>query len=290
MSELALLRIREAKEQRLTRLDLGNCGLTELPDELFGLTWLEELNLGTEWYNPISNLTNLTNNIGTVNRIKNIPNKISSLNNLKALVICGVRGAKMPINDISNIGELKKLRLLNISGSLIENIDFIKSIPQLNYLICSNTKISNIDIVNELKNLIFLDVRVTNIKKIDLFCIKDLYKNTIFKILYPIELIVNPPREILKKGNEAINNYFNQIEKQGGTIDLYEAKLIIVGEGATGKTTLFEKLKDKNYQIGSPPKPTASTFTKAYPSNTPISETTLSTPISGILADKNSNT
>ena len=43
MSELALQRIREAKEQRLTRLDLGNCGLTELPDELFELTWLEEL-------------------------------------------------------------------------------------------------------------------------------------------------------------------------------------------------------------------------------------------------------
>jgi hypothetical protein len=39
MSALALQRIREAKEQRLTRLDLGNCGLTELPDELFELVW-----------------------------------------------------------------------------------------------------------------------------------------------------------------------------------------------------------------------------------------------------------
>jgi hypothetical protein len=37
MSELALQRIKEAKEQRLIRLDLGNCGLIELPDELFEL-------------------------------------------------------------------------------------------------------------------------------------------------------------------------------------------------------------------------------------------------------------
>ena len=37
MSELALKLIREAKEARATRLDLGNCGLTELPDELFEL-------------------------------------------------------------------------------------------------------------------------------------------------------------------------------------------------------------------------------------------------------------
>ena len=45
MSELALKLIREAKEKRLTRLDLGNCGLTELPDALFEWAWLEELAL-----------------------------------------------------------------------------------------------------------------------------------------------------------------------------------------------------------------------------------------------------
>ena len=44
MSELALKLIKEAKEKRLTRLDLGNCGLTELPDELFELEDLKEQN------------------------------------------------------------------------------------------------------------------------------------------------------------------------------------------------------------------------------------------------------
>ena len=43
MSNLAQQRIREAKEQKLTRLDIGNCGLTEIPEEVFELTWLEEL-------------------------------------------------------------------------------------------------------------------------------------------------------------------------------------------------------------------------------------------------------
>jgi hypothetical protein len=45
MSQLALQRIREAKEKRSTRLDIGNCGLTEIPVEVFELTWLEELML-----------------------------------------------------------------------------------------------------------------------------------------------------------------------------------------------------------------------------------------------------
>lgn len=37
MSQLAIDRIRAAKRNNDTVLDLGNCGLTELPDELFEL-------------------------------------------------------------------------------------------------------------------------------------------------------------------------------------------------------------------------------------------------------------
>ena len=50
MSELALRLIAEnkaahARSKDATYLDLGNTGLTELPDELFGCTWLEILDL-----------------------------------------------------------------------------------------------------------------------------------------------------------------------------------------------------------------------------------------------------
>jgi hypothetical protein len=44
MSEIALKRIREAKETRAYRLDLWNCELTELPQELAELTWLRSGN------------------------------------------------------------------------------------------------------------------------------------------------------------------------------------------------------------------------------------------------------
>ncbi len=43
MSELALALIREAKKNQSTFLDLGNCGLTELPAALFELVDLEVL-------------------------------------------------------------------------------------------------------------------------------------------------------------------------------------------------------------------------------------------------------
>ena len=50
MSELALKRIAEnkakhARGEDARMLDLGNCGLTEVPEEVGELVWLEELNL-----------------------------------------------------------------------------------------------------------------------------------------------------------------------------------------------------------------------------------------------------
>jgi hypothetical protein len=43
MSELALKLIDENKITRATFLDLGNCGLREVPDEIGDLVWIEVL-------------------------------------------------------------------------------------------------------------------------------------------------------------------------------------------------------------------------------------------------------
>jgi len=43
MSQLAQKLIAENKETKSTFLDLGNCGLTELPNELLDCYWLENL-------------------------------------------------------------------------------------------------------------------------------------------------------------------------------------------------------------------------------------------------------
>jgi internalin A len=50
MSELALQLIAENKESRDTFLDLGNCGLTEVPAEVRELVWLESLSFASKWY------------------------------------------------------------------------------------------------------------------------------------------------------------------------------------------------------------------------------------------------
>ena len=53
--------------------------------------------------------------------------------------------------------------------------------------------------------------------------------------------LTNPPPEIVQQGNEAILNYF--AERARGEVDhLYEAKMLILGEGGAGKTSLLRRL------------------------------------------------
>ncbi len=57
-----------------------------------------------------------------------------------------------------------------------------------------------------------------------------------------------PPLEVAVKGIAAIREYFRQVEVQG-TEQLFEAKLIIVGEPGAGKTSLAHKIIEPHFQL-----------------------------------------
>ncbi len=57
--EKALRLIEQAKQERALELDLEDCGLKKLPDELFELTWLESLELVSFKEGSISDISGL---------------------------------------------------------------------------------------------------------------------------------------------------------------------------------------------------------------------------------------
>ncbi|MGH1388489.1 COR domain-containing protein, partial [Kordia sp.] len=59
--------------------------------------------------------------------------------------------------------------------------------------------------------------------------------------------VKSPPEHILQLGNDAVIRYFEALERESVTeVQLLEAKVLLLGEGKTGKTSLRIKIEDEN--------------------------------------------
>ena len=143
MSELALQLIREAKEQRLTRLDLGFCGLTTLPEELFELEWLEELIIANHWFewqvDTQSWDIKQSQNKGAQNQIDAIPYQIRKLTKLIVLIAAGNK-----ILDLKPLSELLQLQTLDLSSNQISDVKPLSGLLQLKKLDLVDNQISDV--------------------------------------------------------------------------------------------------------------------------------------------------
>ncbi|MCB0644074.1 MAG: hypothetical protein KDC44_20655, partial [Phaeodactylibacter sp.] len=60
-----------------------------------------------------------------------------------------------------------------------------------------------------------------------------------------------PPEEIRKQGKEAVLRFLKELQEQGER-ELFEVKMLIVGEGETGKTTLWNLLQNPDHPVPDP--------------------------------------
>jgi internalin A len=177
-------RLKEALEYNLQRLDLSDCGLNEIPEQVFNLKGLVYLNLSSD-----SNSDEVFRN-----KIEVLPSRLTELKNLKTLDV-----GNNNITSISPKLGLIKLKTINLSNNKIEMIPF---------------EIAKINTLNTL----------------------DITKN-------PLQ---NIPPEIALRGLGPILNFIKELEEQDY---LYEVKLILVGEGRVGKTTIAKTLSLPDYSI-----------------------------------------
>jgi hypothetical protein len=273
-------RIEECKEKRLTELNLngwnapGKEKLTAIPAEVFELNWLEKLilryNQLSELPDSIGNLQNLfvldlrsnqlrelPDSIGNLqnlsgidlnsNCLNEIPNSISFLKNLSILDLGSNQLSKLP-NSITRLQNLSKLYLN--SNQLREFPDSIGDFQNLSVLDSSNDQLRELlnYSITHLQNLSVLDLSNNqlnelpdSITRLQNLSILNLSENP----------LVNPPIEIAGRGIEAIREYFRERAEEGEDT-LYEAKLIIVGEGGAGKTTLARKILDPHAEMPKP--------------------------------------
>jgi Leucine-rich repeat (LRR) protein len=229
----------------LTSLDLNNNQLTDI-SFLKELTALTSLNLWGNKLRDVSFLEELTSltflNLGD-NQLKDV----SFLKELTALTSLFLWENKLI--DFSFLKELTTLTCLGLSGNQLKDVSFLKELTALTSLILSRNQLTDVSFLKKLTALTSLNLKSNQITEIPRWltekgleiqideqfaygCI-NLYNN-------PIE---KPPLEIVRQGNEAIRNYYDQIAVQGKDY-LYAAKMLIVGEGEAGKTTLAHKIAD----------------------------------------------
>lgn len=251
--EELLYLINVAKENSWTALDLSNCAIEELPEELWEITSLKLLYLGN-WYkrDNANQFTVITQGIAKLVNlealsISNIKNLIISdaVKKLPALVYLDCFGCdfdKIPLgllntrikaigidcksaDQVTKLCKIKKIEELYLTGGQLDYLpDDIGYLYNLKRLIISRTNIKTIP--NSMLNL----------KKLKAF----IMDKTPLAESTPYEIIKQTPLEVIgficKQQDAEEAFYFN------------ESKMIVVGQGSVGKSCLVERITKNRYE------------------------------------------
>jgi small GTP-binding protein len=197
--------------------------------------------------NRILNLRvlHLLSNLEVLNLSNNDLDSISSLCNISSLKDLDV--SLNAIADLEPLSKLINIQALSLDNNLIIDCSSLKSLVNLREL---NLSFNFIDDISCLETL--TDLRTLNLKDNLISILPKWILNSKMDIstgLQGINLednpIVNVPVAFLKQGKQAIKDYFVSLKE--GAQPISEIKVILLGEGAAGKTSLLNYLKGKPY-------------------------------------------
>ncbi|NJR68835.1 MAG: GTPase [Synechococcales cyanobacterium CRU_2_2] len=240
---LALIDLAQAENRE--ELDLSGMELTELPPEIGKLTKLRKLVLGkvTEWNWVGGKLVPTL----VTNQLTAWPEELQLLTHLRELDLSGNPLGCCP-DWIGKFGLLEQLQLTSIGLSEIP--DSLAALTNLTELWLHSNQITSIpDSFAALTNLTCLDLEKNQITDIPVV-LQALPK------LAQLDLRGNPlsvPKDVLdsdantrddsdRPAAKPILDYYFTTRDPNEITHLYEAKLLIVGEGESGKTSLANKL------------------------------------------------
>lgn len=265
MSTLALRLIHENQEkytcgEDARTLDLGNCSFKrEMPHsvvkELEACIWVETLILSSWWYEyePSAQtwIRAHSPNHGRNNYLVQLPESLSHLVSLKKLVASRLH----IIRDISPLSGLTDLEELYFSTNEIEDLTPIANLKNLKRIYCPYNKIKDLSPLEGLDNITQFNCAYNHIQ--DLSPILSLMIENDIPIFWKDFIqgtsgiaikgnpISHPPLGVVHQGSAGILRWMSE-QKRSGTTKIREAKLLLVGQGESGKTTLRRKLLNVN--------------------------------------------
>jgi internalin A len=242
----------------LTYLDLRYNEITDI-DSLCNLTSLTYLDLSYNKITDIDSLCNLTlltslylrnNQIVNISSLYNLPlltyldlryneiTDINSLSNLTSLACLYLNNNE--ILDISSLSNLTSLSSLYLHHNKIRDINCLSKLIYLNSLDLSTNQITDISSLSQLTSLTSLFLysnQITDLSQLEILCNLPVLER-VFISKNPI-----PVESGLKLDNlEILRAYFKDRNK--GLSTHRHLKLLFLGDGCAGKSTLFSHLRD----------------------------------------------
>ena len=256
MTKKELLQIiKKSAREKAKTLDFSRKNIKELPPEIGQLTNLTSLYLHDNQLTTVppevGQLTNLKTLDLSHNQLTTVPSEIGGLTNLTSLDIDNNQLTTMP----SEIGKLTKLMRFDLDNNKLTGIALeIVQLTNLETLYLSGNRLTSVP---------------SEIGKLTKLTSLDLYGNQLTTVppeigrlakLTELSLNNNPLNPTLhsafESGLDALRSYLLSLEETERREALYEAKLVLVGEGKVGKTTLLKALMNREGEKPTDDEPT----------------------------------
>jgi internalin A len=229
----------------LEKLDVSHNKLTALPKEIGKCISMISLYLHrnklTDLPSSIGELVELTSLDLSSNQLVSLPSSIGNLINLSWLSLNNNKLTELP----PEIGKLFNLYTLSANNNKLTDLPIvIGQLVCLGWLSLSNNNLANIPPIGQLNNLVTLNLSNNQLNELPL---------QIEQLTNLINLNVNGnaslplPPEIRDKSFKQIINFYKQFDQEKDR--MYEAKLLVIGEGGAGKTTLVKKIQSLDYDL-----------------------------------------
>ena len=244
--------------KNLTNLSVGDNQLKNLPESIKYLDKLQDLdvtqNLLDTLPDSIGNLKNLQMLAVWDNKLKNLPQSIENLQDLNTLDVWYNQLKELP----ASIGNLKNLNILDVGDNQLKELpESIGNLKNLRNLDVEFNQLKGLpESIGSLKNLQVLNVSDNRLEGLPNSLrktkLKELYlhNNPLLKItpdiLGPTEREAREKKTKVANPAKILEYYFRTRE---GKHPLNEAKLILVGRGEVGKTSLVNRLVYNKFNI-----------------------------------------